>query len=115
MPAKKEIDLNAFKADYETGMPGKELEKKYGLGTNTTTFYAHKAGATMRRRRRPSGNGSKAGSRPLRKLQRKAAKLAVGQDGAVVTIRVTGQMLDGIWNGLDIQSKAILIDALTVD
>jgi len=114
MSARKEIDLKAFKADYEAGILGKELEKKYGLGTNTTSFYAHKAGATMRRRG-SSPNGNKPDTRPLQKLQRKAAKLALDQDGAVVTLCLTAQALDAIWARLKIETKAQLIEALAAD
>ena len=73
MPVKKEIDLKAFKADYEAGMPNKDLARKYGIGSTGASYWARKAGSTIRRGRGPSGNGSKAGSRPLRKLQPKAA------------------------------------------
>lgn len=60
MPSKSRVDLQAFKCDYEAGMPGKNLEAKYHIGANVTSYYAHKAGATIRRGRGPaSGNGRK--------------------------------------------------------
>lgn len=120
MPAKNRIDLEAFRRDYEAGTPNKDLETKYGLGSNSVPYWARKAGAKMRHGAahpqggRPPGsrNNRKARTRPLRKLQREPAEMAPEFDDGVVTLCLTGHALDAIWAGLPIEKKARLIEAL---
>jgi len=80
---RKDVDLAAYKADYEAGLPVKELERKYNIGRGTTSKWAHRAGCLMRGsgfRSHAHGNGSD----PAHKAKRKTAIVKAAAQPAVI-------------------------------
>jgi hypothetical protein len=79
-----DVDLIAYKADYEAGMSASDLERKYVLGQGTTSKWAHKAGCIMRGSGYQRDAHRTNGSHPHPKLHRKTAIVKAAPKPAVI-------------------------------
>lgn len=113
MPKKIEIDLEKIKELHAQGLSDREIGEKLGGCSATIRTRRIQLGLAPGRRGPRASTSTNVRKPGIAKATRKTAKIAIKNNGEAVTLCLTGAALDAIWRGLQIETKARLIELLT--
>ncbi|HEV2225103.1 MAG TPA: hypothetical protein VGR84_19075 [Candidatus Acidoferrales bacterium] len=112
MPARKHLDVDALKREYQAGASTVELGEKYGVNSNTIGYHLKKAGVKMRPACRRLGNGApnQTGGRH-RALSTLSASRAPRNGAGGIESEIEA-LLDSKWNGFGLGEKLRALRAM---